>query len=291
MKPITLNAIDHAILQLALDEDLNGQSPKTWLDVTTDTLFPHALKKQRVKIICKNDQPVIVCGIAIIEALLSKFDEDFELFTRYKDGDTLHKNETLLTLECSAKTLLKAERTLLNLLRHLCAIATLTHQFVQAVKGTHTKILDTRKTTPGMRHLEKYAVQCGGGVNHRMGLYDAFMVKDTHVDLLGGMEKVLAKLPDKTNNKLPVIIEIRNQDELDCVIAHGKNKVDRVLLDNMTLKELKASVQKCKGLFQTESSGNINLKTIKAIAKTGVDYTSIGQLTYAAGQVDLSMVG
>ena len=173
--------------------------------------------------------------------------------------------------------------------RYLSAISTLTNQFVQKIKHTHTKILDTRKTTPGLRHFEKYAVYCGGGVNHRMGLYDAYMIKDTHIDLIGGIKNALEKIPARNKNPLPVIVETRRIEELKEVIQFGKEKATRVLLDNMDNQTLKECVSMCKNIFETETSGNINLNTIKSIAETGVDYASVGMLTYAADQVDLSM--
>jgi nicotinate-nucleotide pyrophosphorylase (carboxylating) len=291
-----LNQIDQKLLDLALQEDLcqdiyppsSTLNPQSFTDITTDTLFPKNINRS-VKITSKDKKPIVVCGLPVIDALLAKFNSKFAILTNFKDGDVLQPGETLLTINCDANTLLKTERTLLNFLRHLCAIATLTKKFVSLIKDTNTKILDTRKTSPGMRHLEKYAVHCGGGVNHRFGLYDAFMLKDTHIDLLGGMKNAIAKLPDK--NKLPVIVEIRNLAELEVVLQFGKNKIDRVLLDNMSTELLKVCVQKCQGIFQTEASGNITLATIEEIAKTGVDFASVGQLTYAAGQVDLSMLG
>jgi nicotinate-nucleotide pyrophosphorylase (carboxylating) len=170
-----------------------------------------------------------------------------------------------MSLQSSAKNLLSLERTLLNFLRHLCAIATLTQLFVQRVKHTECKILDTRKTTSGWRHLEKYAVQCGGGVNHRQGLYDAIMVKDTHVDLLGGMQLTLARLP--TPKKFPVIVEIRNLAELSVAISY-RQQIDRILLDNICSASLRDYVQLCKvNKLITEASGNLNLTNIKPPAQ------------------------
>ena len=179
------------------------------------------------------------------------------------------------------------ERTLLNFLRHLSAIATLTRQFVDKVSHTHLKLLDTRKTTPGFRHLEKYAVHCGGGINHRMGLYDAILIKDTHIDFLGGLENALQKIPNKY--PLPVIVEIRNQQEFDIAIQYPQ-KITRLLFDNMRPEQLTQYVKNTPKMLETESSGNITLNNIADVAQTGVDYASVGCITYAAGQVDLSMI-
>ena len=159
--------------------------------------------------------------------LIKKIDRTTELKTNYQDGQCLSPQETLLTIHGNANTILMLERTLLNFLRHLSAIATLTRQFVDKVSHTHLKLLDTRKTTPGFRHLEKYAVHCGGGINHRMGLYDAILIKDTHIDFLGGLENALQKIPNKY--PLPVIVEIRNQQEFDIAIQYPQKLRDYCL--------------------------------------------------------------
>ena len=281
-----LNDIDAKLIDLALEEDLH--IPFT--DITSDALFKNTQKKQTAKIISKHSTDIVISGIPIIAALFKKIGADYKIQTNYKDGDILKPGKTLLTIQSDAKSILMIERTLLNFLRHLCAIATLTKKFVTLTKDTQTKILDTRKTTPAMRHLEKYAVHCGGGVNHRIGLYDAFMIKDTHVGLIGGMKKALDALPDKSNNPFPVIVEISSKDELNTAIKFGSNKINRVLLDNMSPELLQQCVDLCKDIFETEASGNINLQTIATIAKTGVDYASVGMLTYAAGHVDLAMI-
>ncbi|HCU05226.1 MAG TPA: carboxylating nicotinate-nucleotide diphosphorylase [Coxiellaceae bacterium] len=291
--PLKLNAIDQQLLALALEEDLTPHlnEPSHYVDVTSNALFQHDNPQQSVAIISKANSDIVICGLPVIEAILNKLTPTFTLNTVYHDGDVLSPGQTLLTLHSDAKTLVMVERTLLNFLRHLSAIATLTKQFVRTVKYTRLNILDTRKTTPGFRHLEKYAVHCGGGMNHRMGLYDAFMIKDTHIDLLGGIQSVLEKIPLRHHNPLPVIVEVRTLEELKVVLEQGQQKVTRVLFDNMPLPLLKQCVDLAKPFFETEASGNINLMSIKAVAETGVNFASIGMLTYAAGQVDLSMIG
>ncbi|MBU0455953.1 MAG: carboxylating nicotinate-nucleotide diphosphorylase [Pseudomonadota bacterium] len=286
MQSFTLNSIDQALLGLALQEDLG--IPYT--DITTQTLFDQNNPPYSTKIISKEQQPVRVCGLPILYALCEKMELPFTFNALKKDGDILEPRETLLMLEGHPYLLLTLERTLLNFLRHLSAIATLTKQVTDRVKNTPLKILDTRKTTPGLRHLEKYAVHCGGGVNHRMGLFDAYMIKDTHIDLIGGLEKALERIPNKNQNDLPVIVEIRNLNELDVALRYGQEKIHRVLLDNMSINTMKQAVLRCENIFETEASGNITLENITAIAETGVQYASIGMLTYGAGQVDLSMV-
>ena len=293
MTPLKLNTIDQQLLALALEEDLvpHLSMVSHYVDVTSNALFQHDNPQQSVAIVSKANSDIVICGLPVIEAILHKLTSQFTLSTSYHDGDILPPGETLLTLQSDAKTLLMTERTLLNFLRHLSAIATLAKQFIRAVKHTHLTILDTRKTTPGFRHLEKYAVHCGGGMNHRMGLYDAFMIKDTHIDLLGGIQPVLEKIPLRQDNPLPVIIEVRTLEELKTVLDHGQKKVTRILFDNMPLPLLKQCVELAKPFFETEASGNINLTSIKSVAETGVNFASIGMLTYAAGQVDLSMIG
>lgn len=278
------NAFEEILLDLALIEDLGFP----WRDVTTDLLFPKDKRIYQATIISKHNTPIIICGIDLIHHLFAKLSDQCKINTNYQDGDCLASGETLLTITAPAQTLLKGERVALNFLRHLCAIATLTAQYVARVKDTPLKILDTRKTTPGLRHLEKYAVHCGGGVNHRMGLYDAIMIKDTHVDILGGMQQAMDNLPTMAAHGLPVIVEVRSAEEL-AIVLKSANKVTRVLLDNMSPALMHDCVLMCKGQVETEASGNIRLDTISAIAQTGVEYASVGELTYHAGHVDLSM--
>jgi nicotinate-nucleotide pyrophosphorylase (carboxylating) len=279
---------DHiTLIKLALLEDL-GPNLR---DATTELLFPVSDKIYSARIISKHPEVITICGIDLAKTLLAQLSDTYQVDSDYTDGQQLSPGQTLMTIRSDAHTLLKSERLILNFLRHLCAIATLTAKYVAQVAGTSLKILDTRKTTPGMRHLEKYAVQCGGGVNHRMGLYDAIMIKDTHVDLLGGMKNTLQRLPTFETQPLQVIVEVRTEAELSVVLECGKEKVNQVLLDNMPLDSLARCVAQCAEIFTTEASGNIRLHTIRPIAETGVDYASVGELTYQAGQVDLSMIG
>src|SRR3990167_7522121 len=280
-----LNNTDRQLIEMALQEDLGPN----FQDVTTLCLFNNQPLPREAKIISKHKTAVIFCGTAIITAILDYFNTPFVIHSHFQEGALIPPQSKILVLQCQASTLLMAERTILNFLRRLCAIATLTHAFVEKVKPTQLKILDTRKTTPGWRHLEKYAVQCGGGVNHRLGLYDTYMIKDTHVDLLGGMEQALKKLPCKESNTLPVIVEVRSLQELQTVLNHGQNKVDRILLDNMSPELLAECVKLCKNIIPTEASGNLSLENILAVAESGVNYASIGMLTHSANSVDISM--
>lgn len=280
-----LNNIDLQIINLALTEDLGLPHQ----DITTQLLFSEVKKDSQANVISKHKDPIVICGLPLVKAVLAKLNHACQIQTLYHDGQTLNPGETLLTLTGPPQVLLMTERILLNFLQRLSAIATLTRKFVSTIKHTSTTLLDTRKTLPGFRHLEKYAVYCGGGVNHRMGLYDAVMIKDTHIDFLGGIVKALARLPDTILQQYPVIVEIRNEMELNFVLENGLHKISRVLLDNMSSDLMRQCVLKCKNLIATEASGNINFNNIAAVAECGVNFISIGQITHSAGNVDLSM--
>ncbi len=188
------------------------------------------------------------------------------------------------------RNLLEAERTALNFLGHLSGIATLTRRFVEAVSGTKTKILDTRKTTPGWRLLEKYAVRQGGGHNHRLGLFDMVLIKDNHIQAAGGIVSAVLKVRryfEEKGNPLPIEVEVKNLKELEDVLPL---KVDRILLDNMTRDSLREAVKVAAGRVPLEASGGVTLDTVRAIAETGVDFISVGALTHSAPALDLSML-
>jgi nicotinate-nucleotide pyrophosphorylase (carboxylating) len=281
----SLNTIDLQIIDCALTEDLGFP----YQDITTNLLFREITNQREAHIVSKHKGPIVICGLPIVNAVLAKISKDCQIKTQYDDGHKLPPGETLLVLSGPPSVLLMVERIMLNYLQRLSAIATTTATFVEAIKHTNASLLDTRKTLPGFRHLEKYAVYCGGGVNHRMGLYDAVMIKDTHIDFIGGLSKALAMLPDDILKTHPVIVEIRNQHELDIVLETGRQKVSRVLFDNMSLALMRQCVTKCQGIFATEASGNIQLNNVVAVAECGVNFISIGQITHSASHVDLSM--
>lgn len=283
MHEFSPNASDLSLIELALQEDLGYP----YFDATTSTLFSHQQHSVQANIISKHPTDLVICGMPLLPIIAAKFNCEISIQSIYQDGDSLASGAVLLTLCSTAANLLSLERTLLNFLRHLSAIATLTQNFVRSIKHTKCQVLDTRKTTPGLRHLEKYAIHCGGGVNHRQGLYDVLMIKDTHVDLLGGMELALAKLP--RSKILPVIVEVRDLAELSIAIPY-RHQFDRILLDNIRGPALKECVQLCKKYhIPTEASGNLTLHTVAAVAESEVDFVSVGMLTYSAGQVDLAM--
>lgn len=277
------NENDRQLIALALKEDLGFP----YRDITSECVFSGDHTDYELTIISKADSPIVLCGLVLIDALFAQLAQGGRWHSHFYDGNQVLPGQVVATLSAQAITLMMIERTLLNFLQRLSAIATLTERFVSQVLDTKLKILDTRKTAPGCRHLEKYAVFIGGGVNHRMGLYDAMMIKDNHIDLRGGLAATLAKLPE--NNPYPVIVEVRSVSELVDVLQHGRGKVKRVLLDNMTIAQLAECVQLNNGVFETEASGGITQANIRDIARTGVDYASIGALTHSAGVVDLSM--
>lgn len=277
-----LSEIDEQLLQLALREDLNFP----FLDITTETLFADQEISGIASLISKQESPFILCGIPVLEKLLHQFPQ-VKHTAYYQDGDCISPGTLVLSLQGSLKTILMLERTLLNFIQHLSAIATNTCAYVEKIKHTSLKVLDTRKTTPGFRHLDKYAVHCGGGSNHREGLYDAILIKDNHIDALGGVAEVLKRLPD--SKKYHTVIEIRTLKELEEVLNRGASKIDRVLLDNMELIALQECAELCKGKITTEASGNIDLNSIVAVAETGVDFASVGRLTHSFKNIDLSL--
>jgi nicotinate-nucleotide pyrophosphorylase (carboxylating) len=277
--------LDKQLIKMAFQEDLG----LPFRDLTVEALFQQRHSTSTAIIKSKHHEAFVISGLPLISELLSLFNTPMTLQSSYIDGQVLQPGETLLTITGSAHTLLMAERTMLNFLQRMCAVATLTKKFTDKIKHTRTQVLDTRKTIPGFRHLDKYAVRCGGGVNHRMGLFDAIMIKDTHIDSLGGMSKALDTLPNDILKHCPVIIEVRDKNELEIVLNQGLDKTTRVLLDNMTELQLKECVALCLDKIPTEASGNIDLDNVASIAETGVDFVSIGKLTHSAGNVNLSM--
>ena len=274
---------EQTLIKYALEEDL-GSPPQ---DVTSLAMFADlAPRSGRVALISKHPTPVTLCGVKLVADVFKQLQADVNIIFYQHDGDVIEPHQSILSIEGDRTALAMGERTALNFIRHLSAVATLTAQFVDLVQETGLKILDTRKTIPLLRSLEKYAVKCGGGVNHRMGLFDAILVKDTHIDLLGGMAAAISRLPTQKN--VPIIVEVRTLAELEIILRSGCDIIDRILFDNMSCAEMKQGVNRLNGQIPTEASGNIGLNNIQQIAATGVDFASIGALT-CAGSVDLSM--
>ena len=248
------------------------------------------------KMVAKQDG--ILCGMEVGERVFHFVNDSFyhsqlpiTVTARMKDGDVVKRGDVLMTIEGAAGVILTAERTALNFMQRLSGIATQTHLLVDMIKDLHAQLLDTRKTTPNMRLLEKYAVKCGGGTNHRIGLYDMVMLKDNHIDFAGGIEAAIdrthAYLKEK-GKELKIEIEVRNLDELEQVMTHGG--VDRVMLDNFDVETLKKAVKRIDGKYETEASGGITEVTLRAYAETGVDFISVGALTHHIKSMDISLV-
>ena len=278
-----------AILEAALAED------KVANDITTALTIPPNLKASGT-IIAK--QACVVSGLGCIPIFLNIFAKmsttpvgRFEVISHPEIFDGVHvkKGQTLAVIRHNAAAILSCERVILNLMQRMSGIATLTNEFVKAVAGTKTKVLDTRKTIPGLRALDKYAVCCGGGVNHRLDLQDGILIKNNHISLGGGLPVVLESALKGRKSGQIVQVEVRSQTELDQAIAAG---ADSILLDNMTPSQVKKAVKQIRAAnpkIPIEASGNMNLKTVRKYALAGVDFVSVGALTHSAAAVDLSM--
>ncbi|HWC54566.1 MAG TPA: carboxylating nicotinate-nucleotide diphosphorylase [Chitinophagaceae bacterium] len=244
------------------------------------------------KAVLKIKQQGILAGVSIAQKIFL-FKEPGSIFISFKnDGDEMMPGEKAFEIECSVYTLLQCERLVLNCMQRMSGIATLTRQYVDKLKGYKTKVLDTRKTTPNFRLLEKEAVHIGGGINHRFGLYDMIMLKDNHIDFCGGIEKAIEKATEYVTNKKPglkIEIETRSLDDVKKVVTYGKGKVFRIMLDNFTPQQITEALKIIGAAFETEASGGINLENVVDYAKTGVDYVSVGALIHQAKSLDLSL--
>lgn len=232
----------------------------------------------------------VLAGVEMARAICNRVDKQLNLRPLLMDGAKVSPGDVAFTLNGSSRSILLAERVLLNFMQRMSGIATLTRAFVDAVEGTGCRVLDTRKTTPCLRQVEKWAVRIGGGTNHRMGLYDMMMIKDNHADFAGGIDhaikRAIAYQAEKGLN-IPIEVEVRNLKELAKVLDTGG--IQRIMLDNFPLDDLRAAVKRIGGRFPTEASGGITLKTARSYAATGVDFISVGALTHSAVCLDLSL--
>ena len=242
----------------------------------------------KAQLICKEDG--IIAGIDVARQVFLTLDPDVRFEQLVADGTPVKKGDIAFRVECRTLSLLLAERTVLNIMQHMSGIATATNVYVRKLEGLHTRVLDTRKTTPGMRLLDKMAVKLGGGVNHRIGLFDMIMLKDNHNDFAGGIENAISRvhqyLKEKGKN-LKIEVEVRNLDELETVMRVGG--VDRIMLDNFDIPTTREAVRRIGGRFETESSGGITLETLRSYAECGVDFISVGALTHHVGSLDMSL--
>jgi nicotinate-nucleotide pyrophosphorylase (carboxylating) len=242
--------------------------------------------------VLKIKQDGILAGVAVAERIFQLIDPFAELSVYKKDGEPMKAGDKAFRIKATIHTILKCERLVLNCMQRMSGIATLTRQYTDKLQGYKTKLLDTRKTTPNFRLLEKEAVRIGGGINHRFGLYDMIMLKDNHIDFAGGLEAAINKAHEYVITKKPglkIEVESRNIDDVKKICAIGKGKVFRIMLDNFTTEQCEDAVKIIGEDFETEASGGINLETIQAYASTGVDYVSVGGLIHQARSLDLSL--
>ena len=265
------------IVRYALAEDIGTGDITSLLTVDSET-------QGRAVFVSKTNG--IVAGIPVVERVFLQIDPGLRFEALVEDGEMIEKGQNLCIIEGSAQSLLTAERVALNFLQRLSGIATKTAEFVALAVGTKARIVDTRKTTPGLRSLEKYAVRVGGGRNHRFGLYDAVMIKDNHIQAAGGIAQAMERLLSQVSHTLSITIECDTLEQVQEAIDAG---ADILLLDNMSLEMLQEAVELVDGQAMTEASGGVNESTVSAIAQTGVDIISVGALTHSATALDISM--
>lgn len=266
------------LVKLAIKEDVagdtQGQDITALLVDDTDT-----------QAYCITRENMVLCGCDFANECIKQIDNNLKISWYYKDGDNINANDKIFTLKGNARSILTAERIMLNFIQTLSATATATNFLVELIKGSDTKLLDTRKTIPAFRIAQKYAVKCGGGYNHRLGLFDAFLIKENHIRSAGGIKNAVARAKSIATDKL-IEVEVTNLDELKQAIATNANIV---MLDNFSLSATKEAVKLAKDKILLETSGNVDKQTIVAIAKTGVDFISVGAITKHIQAIDLSM--
>ena len=268
-------------IQAALDEDIKDGDHSTLACIPSE---------EKGKAVLKVKENGMLAGVAVAESIFKAVQPDCVIHTYIQDGREVKPGDTAFEVEAKVHTILKTERLVLNIMQRMSGIATLTHQYVQAVSDTKTTILDTRKTTPNFRWFEKQAVKIGGGQNHRFGLYDMIMLKDNHIDYCGGIEKAIDRVHDYLRvNELDLRIEVeaRTMDDVKRIMAHGG--VHRIMLDNFSPQQLKEALLLIDHQYETEASGGIQLNTIREYALTGVDFISVGAVIHHAVSLDLSL--
>ncbi|RFZ90518.1 carboxylating nicotinate-nucleotide diphosphorylase [Mucilaginibacter conchicola] len=273
--------IIHQFIQNALSEDVGDGDHTSLATIDAGT-------QGKARLLVKDTG--ILAGVELAEEIFREVDPNLKLNIFLRDGAAVKPKDVALEVEGDAQSILKAERLVLNCMQRMSGIATRTHDIVKLLEGTNAKVLDTRKTTPGLRYLEKWAVRIGGGVNHRIGLYDMILIKDNHVDYSGGIRQAIENANNylqKTGRKLAIEIEVRNLDELEQVLQTGN--VNRIMLDNFNFDDLRQAVAVIKGQYVTEASGGITIDNIRDYADCGVDYISVGALTHSVKSLDLSL--
>jgi nicotinate-nucleotide pyrophosphorylase (carboxylating) len=277
----TYEELLNAFIDNALTEDI-GEGDHTSISCIPDTTTGKA------NLLVK--EPGIIAGTEIARAIFHKTDPQLKVDVLLTDGSRVMPGDIVLVVTGKVLAILRTERLVLNVMQRMSGIATRTAQYVKCLSGLKTRVLDTRKTTPGMRFLEKEAVRIGGGYNHRSGLYDMIMIKDNHIDFAGGIRNAIERTRSYLDRKkldLKIEIESRNCNEIEEILSIGG--IDRIMLDNFSLSETRSAVKMINGRFETESSGGITLKNIRAYAECGVDYISVGDLTHHISSLDLSL--
>ncbi len=265
------------LIKTALNEDIN------YVDVTTDYLVDGD-RVSTARYVAKADG--VLCGIDIAVRVFTLLDESTKAEIYIHDGERVKKGDIIARITCHTRELLKGERTALNIVQHMSGIATMTRECVELVSGTKASIADTRKTLPGLRFIQKYAVTVGGGRNHRYNLSDCAMLKDTHLDAFGSMSGAVAALREKIGHTVKIEVEVANLDELKEALSLG---VEIIMLDNMSNEDMAKAVEITNGRALLEASGNVTAQTIRGIAQTGVDIISLGALTHSVKAFDISM--
>lgn len=271
----------HQFIVNALQEDVGDGDHTSLATIEAGT-------QGKAKLLVKDTG--ILAGVELAEEIFKVVDPDLKLEIFLRDGAEVKPKDVAFNVEGDAQSILKAERLVLNCMQRMSGIATKTNEIVDMLQGTNTKVLDTRKTTPGLRYLEKWAVRIGGGVNHRIGLYDMILIKDNHVDYSGGIRQAIENANaylQQTGKKLAIEIEVRNLDELQQVLQTGN--VNRIMLDNFNFTDLRQAVSTIGGKYTTEASGGITIDNIREYADCGVDYISVGALTHSVRSLDLSL--
>lgn len=269
------------IIDNALREDIGDGDHSTLACVREDA-------KGEAKLLIKEDG--ILAGVELAERIFIRFDPELKFTAFLKDGDKVKVGDIAFTVKGSSRSILTTERLVLNFMQRMSGIAKQTHELVSLIEGTSAKLLDTRKTTPGIRYMEKWAVRIGGGHNHRFALYDMIMLKDNHIDYAGGIEQAIKRTHEylkETERSLKIEIEVRDEVELDQVLSVGG--VDRIMLDNFTPEKIKEVLPRIPEGIETEASGGITKDTIRAYAETGIDFISVGALTHSVHGMDMSL--
>jgi len=271
------NKLIEKLIDLGIEEDINTG------DVTTDSIIP---KNTSAKATMTMKADGVISGLSIIKKIFDRFDKNIIWSTKVQDGDKVKKGDIILKIESSYNCLMLGERLALNIIQRMSGIATETSKYVNEIKEFQTQILDTRKTAPGMRVLDKLAVKQGGGTNHRMGLYDMSMIKDNHIKVACGITNAVKEVRSKIDANIKIEVETTNLDEVREAI---NSKADIIMLDNMSNETMEEAVKLINHKAQTEASGNMNISRLKGVAATGVDFISVGALTHSVVALDISM--